>query len=110
MSEVLVIDEITAKQGQARVLIDRYMADYVPAAQKRGMVLRRTLIEPALELRHGDHGNTVSFIWSVEGAAGWWNMRISGSFDPAVSTFWTSIEPLVERRSRTFHQDAEHHV
>ena len=53
--KVYVVDELVAKPGDGRVLLDAYMADYAPGARARGMTLEQVLVSPPLwadELEH----------------------------------------------------------
>jgi hypothetical protein len=97
---VYVLDEITAKPGQAQAVLDVYMERYAPGARERGMVLDRVLVSPPLWLE--DQPNTLHISWTVAGAPGFWNMSFQGRRNPAVKAFWDSIEPLIENRSRRF--------
>lgn len=107
--EVFVLDRITAQPGQARAVLDAYMANYVPNAAERGMTLRHSWVNPPLAL-NGSHSHTLTFIWSVAGTPGWWQMRLTAAFDPSVGAFWAALKPLIIERSRTFHEEASKHV
>jgi hypothetical protein len=99
-STAYVLDEITCKPGKAQAVLDAYLADYVPDAKARGMVLDRVLVSPPLWLE--DQPNTLHITWTIAGAPGFWNMSFQGRRNPAVRAFWDGVEPLVETRSRRF--------
>ena len=41
MTTVFIIDDIVAKPGQGRALLEAYRQDYAPGAKARGMALER---------------------------------------------------------------------
>jgi hypothetical protein len=108
-TDVFIVDSITAMPGQARAVLDAYMSAYVPGATKRGMTLLHSWVSPPLPLK-GDRANTLTFIWSVPGISGWWQMRLGAAFDPSVEAFWSALAPLILERSRNFRDDASRHV
>jgi hypothetical protein len=95
-----VLDEITAKPGKAKALLETYLSDYAPAARERGMVLDRVLVSPPLWM--DEQPNTLHITWTIAGAPGFWSMSHQGRRNPAVRAFWDSVEPLIETRSRRF--------
>ncbi len=109
MDDVFVVDSITVKPGQARNVLDAYLSDYLPHAAERGMKLLHSWVSPPMAL-HGSHSNTLTFIWSVAGTQGWWQMRLTATYDPSVDAFWAALAPLITERSRTFHAEAGSHV
>jgi hypothetical protein len=101
---IYILDQVTAKPGQAKAFLEAYMERYAPAAkQDRGMTLLHRWISPPMWLE--DEGNTLFIIWTVQGAPAWWNMSFHGRRNPAVAEFWKSIEPLIETRHRSFLSD-----
>ncbi len=79
MTAVQIIDDLVARPGEGKALLDAYMADYAPGARARGMVLDRVLVSPPLWM--DDQPNTLTIVWNVEGAAGWWGMRLAAGDD-----------------------------
>jgi hypothetical protein len=104
MGDILIIDALVAQPGQGRAVYDAYMAGYAPDARARGMRLRHALLAPPLELGR-EASNTLTFIWSVEGAPAWWKARLGASADPSVAQFWREIEPLIVSRERRSHAE-----
>jgi hypothetical protein len=104
MSEaaIFVVDELVAKPGQARTVLELYTNAYAQGARSRGMVLCHSWISPPLVIE-GNQSNRLTFVWSVKGIAGWWKMRRGALSDPATSAFWVGLEPLIEERHRRFY-------
>lgn len=100
MTAVQIIDELVALPGQGKGLLDAYMADYAPGARARGMVLERVLVSPPLWM--DDQPNTLTIIWNVEGAAGWWGMRLAAGADPGATAFWQAAADRLVSRARRF--------
>lgn len=69
---VYVIDRVVTKPGQARVFVDRYLAEYAPGARSRGMTLERVLVSPPIWF--DDRSNTVTVTWSLPDPQAWWQM------------------------------------
>jgi hypothetical protein len=95
---IYIVDEVVTKPGQARGFIDRYLAEYAPGAEQRGMTLDRVLVSPPIWFT--DQENTVTISWTVPGAGAWWGMTARGRHDASIREFWTAIEELVQSRSR----------
>jgi hypothetical protein len=100
---IYILDQVTAKPGQAQAFLAAYMEHYAPAARGRGMTLVHRWITPPLWLK--EQSNTLHIVWTVQGAAAWWAMSQRGRGDPTVRDFWDSIEPLIETRHRSFLSD-----
>lgn len=100
MTAVQIIDELVALPGQGKGLLAAYMADYAPGARARGMVLERVLVSPPLWM--DDQPNTLTIIWNVEGAAGWWGMRLAAGADPGATAFWQATADRLVSRARRF--------
>jgi hypothetical protein len=101
---IFIVDRITPKPGQAKAFLDIYMARYAPAARERGMTLVHRWVSPPMWL--DEQSNTLTIVWTVQGAPAWWNMSFHGRRDPAVSGFWESIEPMIVSRHRGFSAEA----
>ncbi|QKS01415.1 hypothetical protein F9288_18640 [Sphingomonas sp. CL5.1] len=97
---VYVLDDLIAKPGEGRALLDAYMADYAPGARARGMTLEHVLVSPPLWM--DDQPNTISITWSVAGAAGWWAMRHAAGADPGTTAFWEAVSDRLLGRARRF--------
>lgn len=95
---IYIVDEVVTKPGQARGFIDRYLAEYAPGAERRGMTLDRVLVSPPIWLP--DQENTVTITWTVPGVGAWWQMTAMGRHDASIGEFWTEIEQLLQSRSR----------
>lgn len=73
------------------------------------MTLESIRLTPPFEWDEGS--NTICVLWSVDGAAGWWTMRIGGpgpDFDPSgrkQGDWWKSVEHLIASRRRNFYVD-----
>ncbi len=98
--KVFILDEAVVRPGMAVAYRDAYMARYAPNAKQRGMTLEQVWLTPPLLLREGS--NTVCFLWSVPGAAGWWAMRAGMRNDPSVSDWWTESDTMTVSRRRAF--------
>ncbi len=85
-----------------------YLQEYAPSARERGMVLLHDWLSPALLLKEG-HAR-LTFIWSVAGMEGWWQMRLTASFDPTIEAFWQKLRPGILARTRRFYEAAGKHV
>lgn len=96
---VYVIDRVVTKPGQARVFVDRYLAEYAPGARSRGMTLERVLV--SLPIWFDDRSNTVTVTWSLPGPQAWWQMTWRGRPDPTLGEWWSQISELVEERTRS---------
>jgi len=102
--KVYILDEVTVVPGRAREYRTRYLEGYAPGARERGMILEEIWISPPFEWEEGS--NTIRFLWSVPGAAGWWNMRFGGgspNFDASgaeQAKWWRSVEHLTISRKR----------
>lgn len=104
-STVYVVDRLTARPGQARALLEAYRERYVPGAVARGMHLERTLVSPPLWLY--DQSNTLEFVWTLDGAEGFWKVVPQARLDAAVRDWWASVDALIERRERYICADVE---
>jgi hypothetical protein len=100
VATVFIIDEIVAKPGHGRALLEAYRGDYAPGAIARGMALKRIVVAPPIWLDQGS--NRLLAIWTVEGAAGWWGQAVQARYDPAVERFWQAAEALIATRNRFF--------
>lgn len=94
------IDEIVAKPGEGKALLEDYLARYAPGARERGMVLEQILVSPPMWL--DDQTNTLTFRWSIADVAGWWQMRFVGGNDPAVDAWWAEADARAFSRRRFF--------
>ncbi len=97
---IYILDEMTAKPGQAEALLAAYMEKYAPAARERGMTLIHRWVTPPLWLR--EQSNTLYVIWTVQGAKAWWRMSFLGRRDPAVTGWWEEAASMIETRRRCF--------
>ena len=92
------IDEIVAKPGDGKAMLDDYLARYAPGARARGMVLEQVLVSPPMWL--DDQSNTLSFRWSIADTGGWWQMRFVGGNDPEVIAWWAEADARAVSRRR----------
>jgi len=97
---IFIVDQVIPKPGQAKAFLDTYMARYAPAARERGMTLVHQWVSPPMWL--DEQSNTLTIIWTVQGAPAWWNMSFHGRRNPEVAGFWESIEPMIVSRRRSF--------
>ena len=100
---IYILDQITPKPGRARDVLDLYMEKYAPKARERGMTLLHRWVAPPMWL--DEQSNTLFIVWTVQGAKAWWQMSFLGRRDPTVAGFWDEIEPLIEKRHRSFSSD-----
>ena len=107
MSEpVYVMDELVARPGEGRRVLGDYLDRYAPGAKARGMTLEHVLVSPPVWM--DDQSNTITIVWSVTGAEGWWGMRLAATMDPEVTAFWSSAEARLVSRKRSFAAAPEH--
>ncbi|OBF13645.1 hypothetical protein [Mycobacterium sp. ACS4331] len=97
--EVFVIDRVLTRPGQARLFVDRYLAEYAPGARERGMSLQSVLVSPPIWF--DDQSNTVTVTWSLPSPLAWWQMTWKGRPDPGLGQWWSEIEELVVERTRS---------
>lgn len=102
---IYVVDEAITKPGRARDFVERYLAEYAPAAAQRGMTLDRVLVSPPIWLT--DDVNTVTITWTLPGVGAWWNMTAIGRNDATLGEWWTEIGELLESRTRTMRAAAD---
>ncbi|WP_294047992.1 hypothetical protein [Sphingopyxis sp.] len=100
---VHAIDEIVAKPGEGKALLEDYLARYAPGARARGMTLEQILVSPPMWL--DDQSNTLVFLWSLAGAGAWWQMRFVGGNDPDVGAWWADADARAVSRRRFFASD-----
>lgn len=108
MVHIRILDEIEVKPGMAAKARAAYRARYVPAAQKRGMVLEGAWQHPPLQ--DFDVPTTLYFLWSVEDVSGWWAQRMSRLADGrderfAKLAFWQELAPMTLSRRRRMLSD-----
>lgn len=98
-AKVFLIDQLVARAGQARALLQAYRDHYIPGAQRRGMCLEHSWVSPPLWLE--EESNTLLFVWSLRGAADFWAMSFQGRQDPALEDWWwRQAAALIESRQR----------
>jgi hypothetical protein len=98
-TNVYVVDRIVTRPGCGKRLVEAYLADYVPGAQRRKMVLESVLVSPPMWL--DDQPNEITITWTVAGTAGWWNMTRNGRGDSAVRQWWQDADALILERNRS---------
>lgn len=89
--------EVMARD-RARVLA-RFQDDYRPAAKRRGLVFENAWSSPPCDLV--DRPVVLTLRWQIADIPSWWAMR-GASGDPAVTTFWRELAPLVVSRERRY--------
>lgn len=97
---IYVMDELVARPGTARALLDAYMARYAPGARARGMTLERVLVSPPMWLE--DQSNMITISWTLQGVPAWWQMTAMGRTDPAVTAWWEEADAMLVSRKRSF--------
>lgn len=101
MTKLYLVDEIVAKPGQARALLEAYMARYAPGARARGLVLERVLLSPPVWLE--EQSNTLSITWTLAGGApAWWQTSFQARGDAAVAQWWADADRMALSRKRTY--------
>lgn len=100
---VFITDELEAAPGCIDKLLETYLRDYAPAAKERGMVLHHVWRNPPMAMNDGT--GTLTFIWTVDGQAGFWRARHGGNRSPEVAAFWDKIRPMIKTRRRTTHEE-----
>lgn len=94
-----LIDEIELRPDVMDEFLEAFRARYLPGAKHRGMELVHTWITPP-ELPP-EKGETVLFVWALEGIPGFWRMR-SQSSAPEIADWWRECERYCVRRTRRF--------
>ena len=97
---VYVVDELVARPGEGKAVLDDYLERYAPSAKARGMTLGQVLVSPPVWL--DDQSNTITITWTVPGAEGWWGMRLAASADSGVEAFWDAADARLLSRKRSF--------
>lgn len=98
---VYVIDQVTPRPGMAQQLLAAYLERYAPGAKARGMTLEHSWVAPPVWLADGS--NTLTFVWSLQGAASWWATTAAARQDPAVTDWWwNEAAPMIASRQRSF--------
>jgi hypothetical protein len=105
MERIFILDEIVVKPGQAAAYRQAYRAEYVPGAERRGMRLENAWQSPP-GLDFDELPTTLFYMWSVEGVAGWWRMRLSRTPEGDDERFeklrwWQEAERMTLSRKRT---------
>lgn len=98
-AKVYVIDRVVTRPGCAREFVDRYLTEYAPGAQSRGMVLDRILVSPPIWF--ADDSNTITACWELSGTQGWWEMTWKGRPDRTLGQWWAEMAHLIESRTRS---------
>jgi hypothetical protein len=97
---IYLLDQVVPKAGRGQQFLNAYMQRYAPGAEARGMKLEFTWITPPLWL--DNQVNTLFFIWSMRGVAGWWAMQMHARRDPSLADWWRDAEQMIESRQRRF--------
>lgn len=98
--KIFVVDRLEAKPGLGETLFRRYMAEYAPVATARGFTLVHRWVSPPVWLG-ANQSNSLTFVWSVDGVAGYWDYVRQARTDPGSGDWWLEIAPLVIERTRT---------
>jgi hypothetical protein len=103
---IFILDEIVVKPGQAGAYRDAYRSGYMSAAERRGMKLEGAWQNPPGH-DFAELETTLYYLWSVDGVAGWWNMRRSKTPEGADERYakhawWQDSDLMVVRRDRKF--------
>jgi hypothetical protein len=107
MSEetIFIVDRIVAQPGSGETLFRRYVDEYAPVNEGRGLTLEHRWVSPPVWLE-GGQSNTLTFVWSTKGAAGFWAAGAQARFDPSAGDWWQTIAPLLSSRSRSVMSEA----
>ena len=106
---VLILDEITVKPRQAAAFRQSFRQGYMPAAKRRGMTLEGAWQNPPA-IDFAELPVTLYYLWSVEGAAGWWAQRMSRLPDGSDERFskldwWQGVQAMILARRRRMLSD-----
>jgi len=102
---VLILDEIVVKPGLAARYRSAYRERYMPGAERRNMRLEGAWQNPPIT-DLDELPTTLYYLWSVEGAEGWWSMRLSRLPDGTDERFdkhawWQESDEMTFSRKRT---------
>ena len=105
MERIFILDEIVVKPGLAEGYRRAYRTGYVPGAQRRGMRLENAWRSPPGQ-DYEELPTTLYYLWSVEGAPGWWKMRLSRKDDGSDERFeklrwWRQSDGMTVSRRRS---------
>lgn len=97
---IYVIDRIETRPGFGQELCERYLSEYAPVAERRGFTLLHRWVAPPLWLG-GGQGNVLTFVWTVQGVAGFWEYARQARTDPGSGDWWREVEPMIAQRTRS---------
>ena len=108
---IFILDEVVVKPGLARAFNDIYRDEYMPAARRRDMEPEGAWHSPPGFLPD-EIAVTFYYLWSVDGVAGWWKMRLSRTADGGDERFeklgwWQKVEEMIVERKRVMLTRAE---
>lgn len=103
---IFILDEIVVKPGLAADYRRAYGERYMPAAERRGMRLEGAWQTPPGQ-DFDELPATLYYLWSVEGVAGWWDMRRSRTPEGLDERYdkhawWQESDRMVVHRDRKF--------
>jgi hypothetical protein len=106
---VFILDEIVVKPGLASRYRSAYRERYMPGAERRKMRLEGAWQSPP-GTDFEELSTTLYYLWSVEGAEGWWAMRLSRRLDGSDDRFdkhawWQESDQMTLGRKRTVLSD-----
>ncbi|HEX4430549.1 MAG TPA: hypothetical protein VHZ96_14875 [Frankiaceae bacterium] len=99
---VTIFDEVVLPAGSVDAWLDRWRAEYVPGALRRGLVLRgvwRGHTEDAEQ-------SVVVIQWSLATIEAFFASRGQAGADPSVTSFWEATDQLAISRNRRVLEDA----
>ncbi len=99
---VTIFDEVVLPVSAVEAWLDGWQADYVPAAERRGLQLQGVWRGHTEDPEHA----VVVIQWAVETIEAFFASRGRGGGDPRVTDFWEATDELAIDRSRRVLADA----
>jgi hypothetical protein len=99
LETIYIMDCITPHPGRGAEVLYHYLENYVPVGEERGLTLRHKWVSPPVWLK-GNQTNTLYFVWSVTGVAGYWGAEAKARWDASTPDFWRDLEPMIQSRTR----------
>ena len=91
-----IVDEITLPDAEVDGWLDRWRAEYAPAARARGLELVGVWVGGTRDPRH----RTVMVHWRVASVRTFWSARMSAGADTSVAAFWAATDAIAVARDR----------
>ena len=102
---IFLIDELVSRPGEGEALLEAYRRLIALPAERRGMWLSRTLVEPCVWSKTSP--NRLIFMWSLPNAMAAWRQKSATRMEPTITAAWREIDSMATERKRALVCDAE---